>query len=236
MDNNYNNNEYQENSYNPAGAVSDVQVVTQKTYLYMFIALIISGICAYATYASGLIVSMVVSGSFYVCLILEIVAVIATTSLIKRDKTIPAAIGGIAYSILNGLTLSIIFVAYDMNSIISVFFITAGLFGIMSVYGTITKKDLTSVGSIALMALIGMILVTIVNMLILHSEGLDLALAYIGVIIFLAITAYDTQKIRKMTEEKALSENTIALYCAINLYLDFINLLLKLLRIFGKRN
>lgn len=236
MDYNYNDNNYQENSLNQANSATDVQIVTQKTYLYMFVALIISGICAYATYASGLLESMALSGSFFVFLILEIVAVIATSAFLKRDMTVPAAIGGIAYSILNGLTLSVIFVAYEMNSIISVFFITAGLFGIMSVYGTVTKRDLTSIGSIAIMALIGMILVTIVNLLILHSEGLDLLLAYVGVIIFLAITAYDTQKIRKMTEQKVLSENTIALYCAINLYLDFINLLLKLLRIFGKRN
>ena len=233
---NYNQNDYYQGNVMPFEATNDLQSVTKKTYSYMFFALIISGLFAFVTYSTGNAKEMLLNGTFYFLIIAEIICVFVTSALISKEKVAPAAIFGTMYCILNGLTLSVIFLAYDMHSIISVFFIAAGLFGIMTIYARVTKKDLTSMGSFLIMALFGLVLVTIVNSFILKSEGLDLILAYVGVFLFLGIAAYDTQMIKKMVQNGHSSENAIALFCALNLYLDFINIFLKLLRIFGKRN
>ena len=142
----------------------------------------------------------------------------------------------VLYSVLNGATLSIIFLAYTMQSIASVFFITAGTFAAMSLVGLFTKKDLSPLGRILFMALIGLIIATLVNAFLIKSGGFSLIVSYIGVLIFTGLTAYDTQKIKNMlVEADDVSEGAqkIALMGSLALYLDFINLFLYLLRIFG---
>lgn len=136
---------------------------------------------------------------------------------------------------MNGATLSVIFMAYTMSSIASVFFITAGLFGVMAFIGYTTKTDLTSIGKILFMALIGIILATIVNLFV-GSSMLNMIVSYIGVVIFTGLTAYDSQKIKNMLyNADSMDEGMqkIALLGSLTLYLDFINLFLMLLRIFG---
>ena len=141
------------------------------------------------------------------------------------------------YSALMGMTLSGILVIYTSESIASVFVITAGTFGGMSLYGYTTKRDLSGMGSMLFMALLGIIIASFVNFF-LRSEGLMWLLTYAGVLIFVALTAYDTQKLKKMAEQFAGDEEAtkkFAIFGALTLYLDFLNLFLYLLRIFGKR-
>ena len=141
------------------------------------------------------------------------------------------------YSALNGLTMSIIFLIYTSASIASTFFITAGTFGVMSAYGYFTKKDLTSIGNIAFMGLIGIIIASIVN-IFLQSPMLYWAVTYIGVLVFVGLTAYDTQKIKKMSLEMDIESeegSKGAVMGALALYLDFINMFIFMLRIFGQR-
>ena len=140
------------------------------------------------------------------------------------------------YSLLNGLTLSVLFAVYTRSSIASTFFITAGTFGAMSLYGYFTKKDLSSWGNILIMAVIGLIIASVVNMFM-QSSMMYWIITYAGVLIFVGLTAYDTQKIKQMLANQEINEQTqkLALLGALSLYLDFINLFLYLLRIFGDR-
>ena len=142
------------------------------------------------------------------------------------------------YSALNGVTLSSIFIVYSMASIAKVFFITAGTFAAMAAYGYFTKTDLSRFGSILFMALIGLIIASVVNVFM-RSAMFDFILSYVGVAIFVGLTAWDSQKIKEMLARQAdLSEGAqkLALMGALSLYLDFINLFLYLLRIFGNRD
>jgi len=144
----------------------------------------------------------------------------------------------VLYSVINGATLSVIFVAYSIGTISKVFFITAGTFAVMAFIGYVTKTDLSKLGKILFMALIGVIIATVVNIFV-KSSGLDLILSYIGVLVFVGLTAYDTQKIKQMLWQAGdMSETSqkIALLGALSLYLDFVNLFLYLLRIFGRRD
>jgi len=143
----------------------------------------------------------------------------------------------IAYSILNGLTLSVIFVAYTAASIASTFFICAGTFVACSVYGMTTKRDLTSWGGFLMMGLIGIIIASVVNIFI-QSSAMTMIVSYIGVLVFVGLTAYDTQKLKHMalTQPSDIEAGVVrkgAIMGALSLYLDFINLFLMLLRIFG---
>jgi len=144
----------------------------------------------------------------------------------------------IVYSVLMGMSLSFIFLAYTSASIFKTFIITAGMFGIMAVVGYTTKTDLTKLGSILIMALLGIILATLVNMFM-HSESLDYIISIAGVVIFTGLTAYDVQKIKQIGMTGIENNDTmtkISIFAALSLYLDFINLFLYLLRFFGKRN
>jgi FtsH-binding integral membrane protein len=148
------------------------------------------------------------------------------------------AIGAfLLYSVLNGLTMSVIFMAYTSSSIATTFYITAGTFAAMSIYGYTTKRDLTSIGNMAFMALIGIIIASIVN-IFLQNEMMYWIISYLGVAIFVGLVAYDTQKLKEIGSRGFVNEEGMeksAIMGALSLYLDFINLFLFLLRIFGDR-
>ncbi len=210
----------------------------RKVYLWMTLALAITGICAYGVATSPSLLQLIYTsrGALWVLLIAELGLVFYTTARINRLSLATATTLFAVYSALNGITLSAIFLAYTLSSIASVFFITAGTFAITAFYGYTTKRDLTKMGSILLMALIGLILATVVNMF-LHNSMLMLVLSYVGVVIFVGLTAWDSQKIKEMLAmQPDMSEGAqkVALMGALALYLDFINLFLYLLRIFGK--
>ena len=157
---------------------------------------------------------------------------------INRISFTTATILFIVYSILNGVTMSMLFLIYTMSSIATTFFVTAGTFGAMALFGYATKKDLTRIGNLCIMGVIGLIIASLVNMF-LHNSMMDLIISYVGVLLFVGLTAYDSQKIKQMLsgEDIEVNETTqkIALMGALTLYLDFINLFLYLLRILGDR-
>ena len=212
----------------------------RKVYVWMTFALIITGVTAYGVASSPTLLTTIYTNSaiMWGLIIAEFVLVFAISGAINRLSLGTATLLFILHSVLNGATLSSIFVLYEMTSIAKVFFITAGTFGAMAFYGYTTKRDLTSIGKILFMALIGLIIATVVNMF-LKSPGFDYILSYVGVAIFVGLTAWDSQKIKQMLQTQYdMSEGAqkLALIGALTLYLDFINLFLYLLRIFGGSN
>jgi FtsH-binding integral membrane protein len=205
----------------------------------MTLALAITAGAAYYVAESGLVYSLFNSGLIWGLIIAELVLVIALSAAIRKLSLTVATIMFVIYSLINGVTLSSIFVAYEIKTIGTVFLITAATFGAMAVLGYTTKKDLSGMGRFMLIALIGVIIATLVNIFFLKSAGFDLLLSYAGVLIFAGLTAYDTQKIKEMCnsfEYADASAQKLALLGALSLYLDFINLFIYLLRIFGRRN
>jgi len=174
---------------------------------------------------------------FYGLLILELAIVFGLTAAINKIPAIVATLVFMAYAALNGITFSVIFLVYTLGSIAYTFFITAAMFGATSVFGYITKMDLSRLGGIMMMGLIGIIIASVVNIFV-ASETLDWIISYIGVIIFVGLTAYDTQKIKNMStgiDSSSEEGGKASRMGALALYLDFINLFLFLLRIMGRR-
>lgn len=171
-------------------------------------------------------------------LIAELAVIFYLSARINSISFTKATVMFIIYSILNGATLASIFLVYTMSSIASTFFVAAGTFGVMALYGYVTKSDLTRIGNICLMALIGLIIATLVSMFWQNSM-LQMIITYAGVILFVGLTAYDSQKIKRLLTADGIevTEETqkIALLGALTLYLDFINLFLYLLRLLGDR-
>lgn len=209
----------------------------RKVYVWMTLAMAITGITAYGVATSPAILAMILGNKlvFWGLVIAELALVFGISGMLNRISLTTATLMFVAYSVINGAVLSSIFLIYTMESIGQVFFITAGTFGAMALVGYTTKKDLTSMGRILFMALIGLIIATLVNMFV-GSTGMQTIISYIGVLIFVGLTAYDSQKIKMMLMDMdAYDEGAqkLALVGALTLYLDFINLFLYLLRIFG---
>lgn len=214
-------------------------ILMRKVYVWMTLALALTGFTAYGVATSPGIISALYSNSVLLwgLVIAEFAIVFGVSAAINRLSLTTATLLFVLYSVINGALFSSIFLVYTMSSIASVFFITAGTFGVMALIGYTTKKDLSSMGKILFMALIGIIIATIVN-IFLKSSGLETIVSYLGVLIFVGLTAYDTQKIKNMllmAPDASEASQKIALLGALNLYLDFINLFIYLLRIFGRR-
>jgi len=214
-------------------------VLMRKVYVWMTLALVITGFTAYGVANSPGVLQAIYSNSivFWGLIIAEFALVIGVSSAINRLSLTTATLMFILYSVINGALLSYIFLAYTASSVSTVFFITAGTFGAMALVGYTTKTDLTSLGKILFMALIGLIIATLVNVFI-KSSGMTLILSYIGVLVFVGLTAYDSQKIKQMllqAPDAGEGAQKLALLGALTLYLDFVNLFIYLLRIFGKR-
>ena len=214
-------------------------ILMRTVYLWMTLALVITGFTAYAVANSSAMINLIYSNSAVIWILFgaELLLVFGLSAAINRLSLTVATLMFVLYSVINGAVLSSIFFAYSIGSIATTFFITAGTFAAMSLYGYFTKADLTSWGKILIMALIGIIIATIVNIFV-KSSGLDLIISYAGVLIFVGLTAYDTQKIKLMCQQApdaGESMQKIALLGALSLYLDFINLFIYLLRILGRR-
>ncbi len=209
----------------------------RKVYLWMTLALVITGFTAWGVAGNpGLVYTIATNKVLLFGLIIaELAMVWAISGAINRLSLTAATLLFVGYSVLNGVTLSVVFLAYTLSSIASVFFITAGTFAVMAFIGYTTKTDLTSLGKILFMALIGLIIATVVNLFVGNSV-FNLIVSYIGVAIFVGLTVYDSQKIKRMlydADEMDERSQKIALLGALTLYLDFINLFLYLLRILG---
>ena len=212
-------------------------VFLAKVFNWMAIGLALTGGVALLTANTGLARTIVATPLFFILVLAELGLVFFLSARIEKIQPATATGLFVGYAVLNGLTLSVIFLAYTSASIASTFFITAGMFGAMAVYGLVTKRDLSAMGSFLFMGLIGIILASIVN-IFLKSSALYWTISVIGVLVFVGLTAWDVQKIKNMGEQGIMSqgEGAIrkgAILGALALYLDFINLFLMLLRFFG---
>lgn len=210
-----------------------------KVFNWMFAGLLITGLTAYLTYITPAIQRIVFANTFtpFIFFIVEIALVSFLIGRIQNMSYQNAVSLFLLYSAVNGLTLSAIFMMYTAESIAGVFLIAAGIFGVMSVYGYTTKTNLLKFGNIFFMGLIGIIIASVVN-LFLASSALYWIVSYAGVALFTGLTAYDVQKLKHIFQEQDSHEvmSKKALIGALALYLDFINLFIFLLRIFGRRD
>ena len=232
------NQSYDPTAYRSESRSVSFPAVMRNVYLWMTFALVMTGLTAAAVATQPQLIQAIFANKlvFWGLMIAELGLVFYLSARIMTMSFVTAGLSFAVYAILNGLTLSFIFLAYTMESISTTFFVTAGTFGAMSLVGYTTKRDLGTLGRILFMALIGVIIATLVNMFV-HSSALQFAVSILGVLIFTGLTAYDTQKIKMMvTQSNALGEETVmklALLGSLTLYLDFINLFLYLLRFFG---
>ncbi|HCV43746.1 MAG TPA: hypothetical protein DGH68_09710 [Bacteroidetes bacterium] len=210
-----------------------------KVYGWMMAGLMVTGIVSLLTlYTPGLLELVFSSRWVYLGLFIgQLGLVVYLSARIEHMSAATATMVFVGYSALTGLTLSVIFLVYTAESLATTFFVTAGTFGLMSAYGYVTKRDLTGFGSFLMMGLIGMVLASVVNMFFNNSTVYWIT-TYIGILIFVGLTAYDTQKIKQMSAlglEGGEMEQKGAIMGALRLYLDFINLFLLLLRLMGNR-
>jgi len=237
--------DFQELNYQTATETREAQVamafpaLMRKVYLWMTLALVITGFTAYYVANNVQLLTLIYTNQavMWILIGVELAIVIGVSAAINKLSLLTATLLFVLYSVINGALLSSIFLIYTESSIATVFFITAGTFAAMSFFGYTTKTDLTSWGKLLMMALIGLIIATVVN-LFMKSSGLEMVISYAGVLIFVGLTAYDTQKIKEMCLQAPDAGETMQKYAllgALSLYLDFINLFIYLLRIFGRR-
>lgn len=234
----YNLNQYQTQTLPKTEAEAVSKTFLLNVYNWMTMGLAITGLIAYAV--STVITEEFLARNiflFYGLLIFQLLIVIGLSFAINKIPAIVAIGAFFFYSALTGLTFSVLFLVYTSASIASTFFICAAMFGSVSVFGYITKMDLSKIGAFAFMGLIGIIIASVVNMF-LRNEMLYWIISYVGVLIFVGLTAWDTQKIKRMAQSidgKSEEGKKAAIMGALNLYLDFINMFLFLLRIMGSR-
>lgn len=215
-------NEYNENTQ-----------VYPKMFTWLFIGLLITFASGYAlTLNEQLMIQVLALGILPIAIIEIVIALVLGIRLAKMHP-LTMKILYVIYSILTGVTFSVIFVAFEVSSLISIFIITAIIFALLAFYGYTTKRDLTKIGPIALIALLGIIIGGILNIFIFKSTMFDTVLTMLGVLIFIAYIAYDVNKVKQLM--LVIGEEKAAVYGAFQLYLDFINLFIRLLELFGKR-
>lgn len=213
-----------------------------RTYGWMFLGLALTGVVSYLVASNEAAVQMFLVNRwmFFGVIIAELALVVGLTMAYNKISAATATLGFLLYAGLNGVTFALVFLLYTGSSVAQVFMITAGMFGGLALFGSVTKKDLTGVGTFVGMGLWGLILIGLANMFI-RSESLNLGLAVAGVFIFAGLTAYDAQRIRAMAYQSASGQNhrgeadKSAIFGALMLYLNFINLFWSLLRLFGER-
>ena len=233
-------NNYDMNSTAAAAKRELVNAFLRGVYWWMTAGLALTGVMAWLVYNSPAMQGIILNNQlvFFGFIIAEVGLVVFLSARIQRLAGSTATFLFMLYSALNGATFSAILMAYTMPSVATVFFITAGTFGAMSLYGLVTKRDLTGLGGFCMMGLIGVIIASIVN-IFMQNPMIYMIISYVGVIVFVGLTAYDTQRLRVMGESvpaddpEAVRRGTIM--GALALYLDFINLFIMLLRIFGER-
>lgn len=210
-----------------------------RVYVWMAAGLLVTAGAAFVTLSNESLLKLVFGNRmvFFGLMIGELALVAWLSGLVGRLSSTAAGAVFLFYSALNGLTLSVVFLAYTSASVVSTFVVTAGMFGAMSVYGLVTKRSLDGLGSFAFMGLIGVVLASVVN-IFLRNDMLGFVVSCVGVIVFTALTAYDTKKLREMAmavDGRSEEGKRGAISGALRLYLDFINLFLMLLRFFGNR-
>jgi FtsH-binding integral membrane protein len=219
-----------------------VNAFIRSVYNWMAVGLALTGVAA-AFVASSDTLMRIIFGNpiiFFGLIIGELALVFILSARVAKMQASTATAMFVGYAVLNGVTLSAIFLAYSRASIASTFFICAATFVVCSIYGMVTKKDLTSIGQFMFMGLIGIIIASLVNLFV-RSSAMSMIISYIGVFVFVGLTAYDTQKLKTMAQTQPADVDAAvvrkgAIIGALTLYLDFINLFLFMLRIFGSRD
>ncbi len=235
---------YQTEPFNSRLGSSTQQIIQtrfmNRTYGWMFFGLLLTAGVSLAFASSESAVRFIFENQwvFFGVIITELVVVVGLSTAHKRLSASAATLGFLFYSTLNGVTFSVVFLAYQLGSIGQIFLLTAGMFGGLAIYGSVTKRSLSGVGTFMTMGLFGIIILSLVNIFT-KSESLNFAISFAAIIIFSGLTAYDTQRIRAMALEFGEVDSEQgrkgAIFGALALYLDFINLFLSLLRIFGRR-
>lgn len=210
-----------------------------RVFFNMAGALILTALTAFgvASYPPFINAIMYNTTGLFILMILEVILVFFLSRRLMVMSIGAAYTGLIVFSLVNGVTLSLIFVVYTLESIYTVFFAAAGLFAVMGLFGYVTKKDLSPIGRFLIMSLFGIIIVSVINMFI-GSSSLMYVISFVSVLVFSGLTAYDMQALKRMYESGSFSPEQyekIAIFGALKLYLDLINLFLSLLRIFGRR-
>ncbi len=230
-----------ESNQRPLGALRvEVRPLMRMVYMWMTLGLLISGVVAVAVSSTPSLTNMLYNPAvMFGAIIGELVLVMVLSFALRRISPNLAAVLFVGYALLNGLTLSIIFLIYPLGTISLAFFSAAGTFAAMTILGYTTELDLSQYRTYFMMALIGLVIAMVVNMF-LQSSGLDLIISMAGVLIFTVLTAYDTQKIKRWAADPSFTEDgslvaKISIMGALTLYLDFVNLFLFLLRLFGRR-
>lgn len=205
-----------------------------KTFFWMFLGLLGTAIVAWYTYSSGLFINILANDAFGILLIAEIVVVLLFSFLFR--KLSPTAVGILyfIYAAINGVTMSTIFVVFELNSIILLFVASSILFGGLALYGYKTSKDLSNWRTLLFGTLLIGLIVSLVNLFIKNSM-LDIILDWVILLVFFGITVYDMNKIKQLSLDENLDKSKLHIYGAMELYLDFINIFLRILSIFGKR-
>lgn len=231
-------NDMQEN-YNNYEKYADRDVVVRKTmvgvYGWMTLALFVSAIVGlYIATNMNLLYALVASSAYWLVAIAEIVVVIVLSARAQKMSSAAAKVWFLVYAVLNGVTFGSIFAIYGLGIAGYAFFVTAIAFGVMTIYGYVTKTDLTKIGNLFVMALFGLVIATIAGLFI-QTPGYTMALMYIGVIIFIGLIGYDTQKIKQFAyaESQGMVRNA-SIIGALTLYLDFVNIFVRLVRIMGR--
>ena len=203
-----------------------------KVFIWMFIGLLVTFLTGFFVSTNeNMLMSIFSGGAYFILVLLELGVVIFLSARIHKMSSATAKICFIIYSFLTGLTLSSIFVVYKLESIMLIFLVAAFLFGVFAIIGYKTKLDLTRFGTILLMMLLGIILCTVIN-IFLGNETFDIIICIISIIVFLGFVAFDIQKIKRL-ENSMIDRENLAIIGALELYLDFINIFLDLLRLFG---
>ena len=240
-----NENPYVQESNGQVVSREKMSGIMSRVFLLMFLGLAVSAAGAIAF--SVLLQNAANNGDWamlqnlkavmIVSIVLEIVFVIIANVALSKNN---AALGGIMfflYAAANGVTLSSVLLIYEVGSVVNCLLGTAVVFVLMAVWGFVTKKNLSGIGNVGLMLLFGVIVMSLLNLLIFKSSGMDLLISFIGLAVFIGLTAYDTQKIKKFAEAHGgYSEGSVAIFGALELYLDFINIFLYILKLFGKKN
>lgn len=205
-----------------------------KTFLWMFLGLFATGLISFFTYQSGLVYNLFYDGAFPILCIVELVVVLLFSFLFRKLPANVVAVLYFIYAIINGVSLSVIFYEFEMESIALVFCGSAALFGFFAFLGYKTNTDLSKIGTICLGVLILGIILSLINLFI-GNTSIDIFLNWVLLIVFFGVTAYDIQKIKIMNASGALADDKLHIYGAMEIYLDFINIFIRLLSLFGKR-
>lgn len=216
------------------------EIITQnkffgKTFFWMFLGLIGTAIIAWYTYSSNLFMDIVLEGHFNLLLLVELIVVVLFSLLFRKLPPVAVGILYFVYSMINGVTLSTVFAVYELSSIVYLLVIAAIIFGVLALVGFKTQKDLTSWSPYIFAFLITGIILSLINLFILKSSTLDLILDWFILAVFFGVTIYDINRIKILQDDESIVSEKLHIYFAMQLYLDFINIFLRLLAIFGKK-